>query len=317
MNTRSMPVSAFSAGRPRGIKNIVIHHFAGVMTAQAVANLHNRNRSASYHYGIGSDGIVARYVAESNRAWHAGDGIGNGSRGNDLGIGIGVSNSSGGPNWPISEHNFDLLVELVRDVARRNNLLPLRPGKNLLGHRALRATACPGNFLNGRLQELANRVNAPAVGSTPPPASAASNPFDIVTIAATRFRVTATSLNIRANPDTSSRIIGSVRQDTVVSSTRRANRGQAVNGNRKWIAHASGWISAAHLATPVQQWRTSGGVHVRTGAGTNNRSLRVVPANTVVTAISNTTRQANGHTWRHVSVGGKRGWMAVSLMRPV
>lgn len=168
MKVVDYPVNYYSKGRPYGIKNIIVHHMASNLSAQRCAQVLN-SRKVSAHYGIGNDGVVGRYVAEGNRAWHAGDGVGKGSKGNDKGIGIEVSNSATGGNWPVSEQSFNLLVELCYDIAKRNNLLPLKRGVNLFGHRDCQATTCPGNFLYGRLDELCDKVNAKQ-GAKPAPA---------------------------------------------------------------------------------------------------------------------------------------------------
>ena len=186
MNIRSIPARHFTAGRPFGIDAIMIHHHAGVMTATQARNIVNNNR-VSYHYSIGSDGIIGRLVDEGNRAWHAGDGVNvrGGSRGNDRSIGIGVSNSGGAPNWPISDRSFNLLVELCTDIARRRRLGNLVVGRNLLMHSDVRATACPGPQLRGRMAELARRVNANLAGTTAaasrPPASVQA-PFRLTSV---------------------------------------------------------------------------------------------------------------------------------------
>ena len=52
-----------------------------------ISTLCNPNRGASAHY-IAEAGRVACIVDPDDRAWHAGDGVGVGSKGNDKGIGI-------------------------------------------------------------------------------------------------------------------------------------------------------------------------------------------------------------------------------------
>ena len=178
MNIVQKPVRHFSAGRPFGIDAIMIHHFAGNLTANQVRTILN-NRGVSYHYGIGSD-RVAQFVQEGNRAWHAGDGIGNRSRGNDRSIGVGVANNGGAPNWTVSNANFDRLVTLCTQIARRRGWRQLVVGQNLLMHNNVRNTACPGPHLRGRMNELVRRVNAnltPASTAPRPPTTPASNQF--------------------------------------------------------------------------------------------------------------------------------------------
>ena len=177
MNIVQKPVRHFSAGRPFGIDAIMIHHFAGNLTTNQVRTILN-NRGVSYHYGIGSD-RVAQFVQEGNRAWHAGDGVGNRSRGNDRSIGIGVANNGGAPNWTVSNASFDRLVTLCTQIARRRGWRQLVVGQNLLMHSNVRNTACPGPHLRGRIAELARRVNASLapVPAAPRPPAPATNQF--------------------------------------------------------------------------------------------------------------------------------------------
>lgn len=172
MKITDMFVTNYSKGRPYGIDGICIHHMAGVLTARTCQNV-LQSRGVSAHYGIGSDGEVARYVDEGNRAWASGDGVGVNSRGNDRAIHIENSNSQIGGNYPISDQTFDLLVELCYDIAKRNNLLPLKVGGNLFAHRDVYATNCCGDYLYGKLGELADRVNAMS-GDVPAPEPAPS-----------------------------------------------------------------------------------------------------------------------------------------------
>ena len=56
---------------------------------------------------------------------------------------IEVSNSSGAPNWEVSDTSLQTLVKLVADIARRNGLFPLVVGKTLTYHSMYIATALP------------------------------------------------------------------------------------------------------------------------------------------------------------------------------
>ena len=159
----------FTAGRPFGIDAIMIHHAAGNLTIAQIASV-LRNRGVSYHYAI-ARGIVHQFVQEGNRAWHAGDGIGNRSRGNDRSVGVCVANNSGAPNWTVRNSDFDLLVELCTQIARRRGWRSLVVGQNLLMHSNVRNTACPGPHLRGRMAELARRVNTNLAPPPRPPAN--------------------------------------------------------------------------------------------------------------------------------------------------
>lgn len=162
-STCNNPANAnnFTVGRQGArVNKIVIHHAATTDFDGIGRTFQAPNRQASAHYGVGRNNNVDKYVDESNTAWHCGN-----WQGNLTSVGIENVNSSGAPDWGIAPETFNTLVELVRDIAKRHGLLPLKAGVNLLGHRDFSATACPGQ-LYGRLQELADRVNN---GTSPSP----------------------------------------------------------------------------------------------------------------------------------------------------
>lgn len=56
--------------RQNKIKKITIHHMAGILSVETCGNLFALpSRQASSNYAIGSDGRIAMYVEESDRAW--------------------------------------------------------------------------------------------------------------------------------------------------------------------------------------------------------------------------------------------------------
>lgn len=137
------------------INHITIHHMAGILTAAQCGNIFaKKGRNGSSNYGVGSDGKVGLYVNEGDRAWCDSNWLSNCTT-----VSIETSNCKTGGDWPISEKTFDKLVKLVADVAKRNGLGKLVPGKNLTWHSMYTATTCPGNWLRNHMQDLANRAN--------------------------------------------------------------------------------------------------------------------------------------------------------------
>lgn len=163
---RQYPAAASNqmAGRDgERVQEIIVHHAASTSFDSIGQTFSNPNRGASAHYGVGRNGNVDQYVAEQNTAFHCGNWAHN-----KKSIGIENVNSSGAPNWEVAPETFNTLVELMRDIATRHGLLPLRVGVNLFGHKdvSTNPTACPF-ALHGRLQELANRVNNVSAGQAP------------------------------------------------------------------------------------------------------------------------------------------------------
>ena len=151
--------SNYTKGR-NGYKicKITPHHAAGVISAEQLAKIfQNPNRQASANYCIGNDGTIIGGVDESNRAWTSS------SRSNDFqSITIEVSNCSTGGEWPISDASWNSLVNLCVDICKRYNFRLSYDGtKNgsLTTHDMFANTNCPGPYLKGRMQELANTVN--------------------------------------------------------------------------------------------------------------------------------------------------------------
>lgn len=87
---------------------------------------------ASAHYVLEEDGRVIDMVDESKRAWHAGAGLWRGEADlNARSIGIEIVNGGhdfGLPDYP--EAQIAALIELVRDIAKRNGLKP----HQIIGH---------------------------------------------------------------------------------------------------------------------------------------------------------------------------------------
>lgn len=142
--------------RGTAVKEITIHHMAGVLSAkQCGAIFQNPNRAGSSHYGIGVNGEIGRYVSESDIAW-----TNSNWEANKRAITIEVSNNTLGPNWAVSDASLNSLIELVRDIAKRYNLLPLVKGKSLTWHKMYSNTNCPGPYLMNKLDYIVERVNA-------------------------------------------------------------------------------------------------------------------------------------------------------------
>ena len=148
------------------IDTITPHHTASVIHVENLgAMLANAAFQASYNYGIGLDSRIGLFVPESCRCW------GSSSRLNDnRAVVIGVSNSVRGHPWPISEPNFERLIELCVCLCMRNPSIKQisgLPGLSYTGdvmgsltrHNMFSATTCPGPFLQARFPELADRVS--------------------------------------------------------------------------------------------------------------------------------------------------------------
>lgn len=156
----------YTQGR-KGYKicKITPHHMAGVLSGEQCAKLfQNPNRQASSNYCIGNDGEIVGCVDENNRAWTSSN------RANDCqAITIEVSNSEVGGDWKISDTAWNSLVNLCVDICKRYGFRLNYDGtKNgsLTRHNMFAKTTCPGPYLQGRFQELADTVNSKLDGNS-------------------------------------------------------------------------------------------------------------------------------------------------------
>ena len=159
----------YTSGRPYGIHYIVIHWWddpSNHPMFEAVVNtLCNPKRGASAHY-IAEAGRVACIVDPDDRAWHAGDGVGVGSKGNDKGIGIEC-------NPRQSDGDYATIAELIRDLRAMYGDLPL------IRHRDCSSTQCPGTYDLDRLDKLARGLTAPANPVPTQPATSGTTKLEV------------------------------------------------------------------------------------------------------------------------------------------
>lgn len=151
-----------NADFPRGqkISRITIHHMAGDLTLEALGETFSeRDRRASSNYAIDSQGRVALYVEEGNRAWTSS------SRENDdMAVTIEVANDETGGGWHVSDEAYDALIALCADICERNGIRELVFTGNTEGNLTLHkmfsgTTECPGPYLESRMPDIADAVN--------------------------------------------------------------------------------------------------------------------------------------------------------------
>lgn len=224
----------YTVGRSgRKIEKIAIHHMAGILTAkQCGAIFQNGNRKASSNYGIGKDAEVGLYVDEANTSY-----CNSNWDSNCKSVTIETSNSSLGGNYPVSDAVLNKLIQLVADIAKRNNLGKLVKGQNLVWHRMYAATTCPGDYLLSKMDyiaEQANKINEGQAVEKKETTTAESNNGYLV-------KVTADVLNIREKAGTDSKITGQIKDKGTYTIVAESNG----KGATKWgkLKSGAGWIS--------------------------------------------------------------------------
>ena len=162
------PTNYSGSAYRKPISNVTWHHMAGILTAEQCGKIFARKgRGGSAHYGIGSDGLIGQYVGEENVAWHCGNWANN-----QCSVGIEISNSALGGNWPVGEQQFQLAVKLTADIMKRNGIAQAVKGKTLTWHSMYQATVCPGDYLRSQMDracEEVNKILRPSPTPTPTP----------------------------------------------------------------------------------------------------------------------------------------------------
>lgn len=125
-----------SRGQSSRIDVIVLHYTASTKPS-ALMTLTNRDVSAHYVVTDDKPPVIYRLVNEEKSAWHAGDSSWYGRTYlNQRSIGIEIvhpgwtQNSNGDKGIPYSDAQIAAVIELTRDVAKRNNITP----ENIVGH---------------------------------------------------------------------------------------------------------------------------------------------------------------------------------------
>lgn len=157
--------------RSKKIDAIVIHHMAGNITVeQCGAVFAPTSRKASSNYGVGTDGRIACYVEEENRAWTSGS-----SAIDNRAITIEVANCSGDPDWKVSDQALEATIALCTDICKRHGFTLTYTGDksgSLHMHKWYQATGCPGPYLGGKFPYIVEEVNKRLGGKVEPPKEA-------------------------------------------------------------------------------------------------------------------------------------------------
>ena len=145
--------------RKSKIDTITIHHMAGNLSVEDCGKFFAKpGRQASSNYGVGSDGRVALYVDEANRAWTSSN-----AANDHRAVTIEVANDGGAPDWHVSAAALEATVALCVDICKRNGIDRLNytgtPDGNLTMHKWFAATLCPGPYLSGKFPYIAEEVN--------------------------------------------------------------------------------------------------------------------------------------------------------------
>jgi len=220
---------------------------------------------------------------------------------------------------------------LVRDIAHRHSLFPLKVGVNLFGHKDIpgNITYCPGK-LHPRLNEIVERIwpYVPIAGGE--------------SYSTGDYKVTAPSgINVRVDAGTGYAVKGSATNGTTFTVSKIASNGtwgytssiQCTNGKQSgWLSlencslvSTSSGDSARRSADGVPKYSTgnykvtaSSGINVRVDAGTGY-SVKGSATNGTTFTVS---KIASNGTWGYTSSiqctnGKQSGWLSLENCSPV
>ena len=148
----------YSSRNGNKISKIIIHHMAGNLDAKGCYNVW-KTREGSAHYAISSKGEIGQLIDEKYRAWSVAN-----AAADSVAVTMELANDGGAStNWHVSDKAIAACIELCYDICLRNGIKKLNftgdKNGNLVMHRYYMATACPGQYLAGKFNYIANEVN--------------------------------------------------------------------------------------------------------------------------------------------------------------
>lgn len=233
----------FQPGRPAGFRPeiIVIHVIVGLLQS-ADRWFNDPAAHVSAHYGVGQDGRVHQYVAETDTAYHAGIVVNPTApivqgrpHTNPNYYSIGIEHE-GQPTDAWTSAQADGSAALIAEVAQRWNIA--LDDQHIVGHHQIRASkTCPGD--QQKVNELIRRAQA-----TPVQVGVGAVP-GVRTVANVRIR--------RGAPSTVAPIVKVIPADTVLQPAGFLT-GESVQGNSTWYRNADGnffWAGATDHPNPA------------------------------------------------------------------
>ncbi|MGP6139565.1 N-acetylmuramoyl-L-alanine amidase [Jeotgalibaca sp. A127] len=149
-----------SGKRKHKVQAFVIHHMAAKWTGKRCAEYFRDtpSRQASANYCIGYDGDVALNVEEENRAWTSSS-----EWADQRAITYELANSKTGDPWEVSDVTIDKLIVMLAEQHKRYGLEKATYTGDTTGtlwrHDWFVKTNCPGPYLGGKFEYIAQEVN--------------------------------------------------------------------------------------------------------------------------------------------------------------
>lgn len=230
-----------SGARTHAIDRITPHCIVGQCSVETLGAIFApTSYQASCNYGIGADGRVGLYVDEGNRSWCSS------SNSNDQrAVTIECASDTTAP-YAFKDVVYNKLITLCVDICQRHgktkllwfgdkdktlNYTPASDEMVLTVHRWFANKSCPGDWMYARMGDLADKVTA----QLNPAAQEVSVCYQAKVVA-------DKGLNCRAQPSTSSAIVKTYANGTIVTITKESG---------EWGYTGTGWVSLTYV-TKIQ-----------------------------------------------------------------
>lgn len=237
-----------SGKRTHSIDRITPHCVVGQLSAESIGGCFTKQSvQASCNYGIGTDGRVCLVVDEANRSWCSS------SNANDQrAITIECASDKTEP-YTMNSAVYNKLVKLCVDICKRNGLKKVlwisdkdkslaytpKSGECVLTvHRWFANKSCPGNWLYGRMAQLAADINAGLGNSTGTGSTSTGTTAGTVTnfpAAPFTVKVLIDGLNIRKGAGMSYAVTGKYTGKGVFTITEVKNGWGKLKSGAGWI----------------------------------------------------------------------------------
>lgn len=151
--SRSVYTSKFSSRQGNTIERLIPHHTGGGSNVGALDFLANSEKKVSATYVLLTTGELVGLVPEEFRPWTTG------WTADKCAITVETVNSSGAPDWRVTDAQIDMLTLLAADIAKRYGWEKLNRSQRIRGHRQYADTLCPGPYLWGKFDTIVKGAN--------------------------------------------------------------------------------------------------------------------------------------------------------------
>ncbi|MBS6180574.1 MAG: N-acetylmuramoyl-L-alanine amidase [Erysipelotrichaceae bacterium] len=310
-----------SGKRTHNIDRITPHCVVGQLSAESICGCFDRaSIQASCNYGIGTDGRISLCVEEQNRSWCSS------SNANDQrAVTIECASDKSAP-YAMNNKVYVSLINLCVDICKRNgkkkllwfgdkertlNYSPKSDEMVLTVHRWFANKSCPGDWLYGRLGDLAAQVTSMLGGtSSTDEGNYPSVPFTV--------RVLIDDLNYRSEPSMDGTVNGQTGKGTFTIIEEVEGWGKLKSGaGWIWLGNKSyctiqGSVSESTPPKKDDSFQVKveiSNLNIRTGAGTNHNTTGKFTGVGLFTIVE--VRNGPGSTsgWGKLKSGA--GWISL------